>query len=65
MNITEAGCLGAALLACAAATGQVLSDLARRWVKPQATVEPRAAGYYEEQFARYRELYAALRRITS
>ncbi len=64
LDVTEAGCLGVAMLACAAATGQALPDLARRWVKPQATVLPRAAGGYDEQFARYRELYPALRRLT-
>ena len=63
LNVAEAGCLGAAMLACAATTGQALSDLARGWVKPQATVLPRTAGHYEERFARYRELYPALRRI--
>jgi xylulokinase len=64
LNVTEAGCLGVAMLACAAATGQALPDLSRRWVKPQATILPRTAGCYEEQFARYRKLYPALRRIT-
>ena len=64
LNVSEAGCLGVAMLACAATTGQPLGDLARRWVKPQATVSPRAAGGYDAQFARYRELYGALRRIT-
>jgi sugar (pentulose or hexulose) kinase len=63
LNVAEAGCLGVAMLACAATTGQALPELARGWVKPQATVLPRAAGYYEERFARYRELYPALRRI--
>jgi xylulokinase len=65
LNITEAGCLGAAMLACAATTRQVLLDLARRWVKPQATVMPRHADHYEELFARYRKLYPALHHITS
>ena len=64
LNVTEAGCLGVAMLACAAVTGQALPDLARRWVKPLATVMPRDTGHYEEQFTRYRELYPALRRIT-
>jgi hypothetical protein len=41
-----------------------LPNLARRWVKPLATVMPRDTGHYEEQFTRYRELYPALRRIT-
>ena len=65
LNVTEAGCLGVAMLAAVATTGQALSDLARRWVKPQATVTPHAAGHYDAQFARYRELYPALRRTTA
>jgi len=65
LNVTEAGCLGVAMLASAAATGQALPDLVRRWVKPKATVMPCAAGCYAEQFARYRELYPVLRRFSA
>ena len=65
LHVTEAGCLGVAMLACAATTGQALSDLVRRGVKPKATVMPRAAGCYDEQFARYRELYPVLRRFAA
>ena len=63
LNVTEAGCLGAAMLACAATTGQALPDLARRWVKPRAAVMPSAGAAYEEHFARYRELRPALLRV--
>jgi xylulokinase len=65
LNVTEAGCLGVAMLACAATTGEALPDLARRWVNPQATVTPRATARYDEQFARYRKLYPALRGLAS
>jgi xylulokinase len=64
LKVTEAGCLGVAMLACAATTGQALADLARRWVKPLATVMPNTARGYDEHFARYRALYPALRRIS-
>jgi xylulokinase len=64
LKVTEAGCLGVAMLACAATTGQALADLARRWVKPLATVMPNTARCYDEHFARYRALYPALRRIS-
>jgi xylulokinase len=63
LNVAEAGCLGVAMLACAATTGQALPDLARGWIKPQSAVLPRDAGDYEERFALYRELYPALQRI--
>jgi xylulokinase len=65
LKVKEAGCLGVAMLACAAVTGQSLADLARRWIKPQATARPRPGAGYEKQFARYRELYPALRRIAA
>ena len=67
LNVTEAGCLGAALLACAATTGRPLRDLARHWIKPVATLAPRAvaARWYDEQFARYRRLYPVLRQFAS
>ena len=65
LNVTEAGCLGVALLAAAAVTGQAVPALARQWVQPHATLTPRpaAARWYDEQFARYRQLYPALRKL--
>ena len=62
LNVTEAGCLGVALLACAAVTGQPVRELARQWIQPHTTLTPRPAAtrWYDEQFARYRQLYPAL-----
>ena len=67
LNVTEAGCLGVALLACAAVTGQTVPTLARQWVQPHTTLtpQPAAARWYDEQFARYRQLYPALRFLNS
>lgn len=51
LAVTEAGCLGVALLACAADTGAKPQDLAGAWVKRQEVVEPdpaRAAIYCEK-----------------
>jgi xylulokinase len=62
LNVTETGCLGAAMLACAATTGEALASLAGRWIKPVSTVVPNAARCYDEHFDRYRALYPALRR---
>lgn len=61
LNVTEAGCLGVAMLACAAETGQPLAQLARQWVRPQITVQPRTD--YTVQFARYRELHPQLHNL--
>jgi len=63
LAVTEAGCLGVALLACAAHTGAKPQDLVGAWVKPTSIVEPdpHRARQYEEKFAAYRELYPAIR----
>jgi len=65
LDIGEAGCLGVALLGCAAHTGAAVDGIARRWVKPRAVVRPRpeVAAVYERRFAVYRELYPALKRL--
>ncbi len=65
LAVTEAGCLGVALLACAADTGAALGELIERWVKAGSAIEPdpRRAARYDERFAAYRELYPAVREI--
>jgi xylulokinase len=64
LDVTEAGCLGAALLGCAAVTGQSPSTLARQWVTPRSSVAPQpdASRWYNRQFELYRNVYPALRR---
>lgn len=63
LNVTEAGCLGGAMLACAAVTGGDVRDLARTWVRAVGTVAPRPAqaATYAARFERYRALYPVLR----
>jgi xylulokinase len=63
VEVPEAGCLGVAMLACAALTAEPLTDIAQRWVRPVRTVEPRPAhaAVYEERFQHYRGLYRALK----
>ena len=65
LAVTEAGCLGVAMLACAADTAHGLSELVATWVKAGAAIEPdsRRAATYDERFAAYRELYPAVREI--
>ena len=67
LNVPEAGCLGVAMLACAATTGQPVHELARYWVQPHNTLAPRpaAARWYDDQFIRYRQLYPALQSINN
>ena len=63
LEVTEAGCLGAAMLACAARTGISPRVLAKHWVKTGRIVEPdaRHAACYEDRFSKYRELYPVMR----
>jgi xylulokinase len=65
MDVTEAGCLGAAMLACAADTGCPVDQLASTWVRRTSVCEPdpHRARWYRERFSAYRRLRPALRRL--
>lgn len=65
VNVSEAGCRGAALLARTARTGESAARLAGRWTKVIARYRPnpRHAAFYREKFARYRALYPRLRQV--
>ena len=65
LNVTEAGCLGAAILACSADTGESVHELAAKWVEPIETIYPQAENknWYSERFKLYRKLYNAVREI--
>jgi len=60
LEVTEAGCLGAAMLA-AKAIGDItsLEDCTKTWVKPNATYEPSLKDVlqYQESFEIYSKLY--------
>lgn len=60
--VTEAGCLGAAMLACAAQTREALPSLVHRWVKVTSLIEPipEHAEYYQERYKSYKRLYPVL-----
>jgi xylulokinase len=64
LAVTEAGCLGVALLACAADTGAKPQDLAGTWVKRQDVVEPdpKRAKVYREKFGVYQTVYPCMKR---
>lgn len=63
VGVTEAACLGCAMLACSAVTGEPVESLVSRWVKKGATVvpDPANAEYYGERFLVYKSLYPALK----
>jgi len=60
LDVTEAGCIGVAMLAKAFYTLQNISEIAKRWVKPLSKVEPKFHDYYNEKFNLYKKLYPAL-----
>jgi len=66
LNVTEAGCLGAAMLACAADTGKSIYQLAQEWIRPVSTVYPQAKykHWYEDKFKSYRMLYRTIKNIS-
>ena len=65
LDVTEAGCLGVAMLARSAETNEPVRDLARRWVRPIARIEPQpdAAKEYSRRFETYRAMYPVLKSI--
>ena len=65
LEVTEAGCLGAAILACAADTGCTSAEIAARWIKPGVRFAPNstAGGYYSERFEHFRRLRHLVGRV--
>ncbi len=65
LDVTEAGCLGVAMLARAADTGESIRELASKWVRPLSTVYPQDEykQWYDERFKLYLTLYDNVRQI--
>lgn len=65
VEVTEAACLGGAMLAAHAVSGEPVESLVSRWVKKGPTVhpDPDNAAYYGERFKLYRKLYPAIKRL--
>jgi xylulokinase len=66
LGMREAGCFGAAMLACSADTGRPVRDLASGWVKQAATVSPQPEyeQVYRERFDAYKMLYHNVKAIS-
>jgi xylulokinase len=60
-NITEAGCMGAAMLAKAAHTKINVAEIADEWVKPLTKLYPEKKKEYDQKFTLYKELYPMLK----
>ncbi|MCX6225273.1 MAG: FGGY-family carbohydrate kinase, partial [Bacteroidia bacterium] len=63
LDVTEAGCMGVAMLAKAAFTNQQVSDIVKKWVRPVSTVEPKLQNHYQAKFEIYKNLYPALKQL--
>jgi len=65
LDVTEAGCLGVAMLACSAFTGVSVRELAEKWVKPQSVLYPNKElkKWYDERFGLYKKLYGTVKGI--
>jgi len=65
LNVIEAGCLGVAMLACAAYTGVSVQELANVWVKPQSVLytQKKNRKWYDERFLQYKRLFTAVKEI--
>lgn len=63
LDVTEAGCMGVAMLARAFHSSQNVVDIAKRWVKPISKVEPKLQDYYNTKFNLYKKLYPALKEL--
>ncbi len=63
LNVTEAGCLGVAMLACASKTGVPIQEIAESWVRPISTVSPKPENksWYDDQFRKYQNLYSVIK----
>ncbi len=60
MQVTEATCMGAAMLAGQGLGALDAAEAQSEWAAPVKTFEPRDSAQYEDRFALYKELYDSL-----
>ncbi len=63
LDVTEAGCMGVAMLAKACNDKADVKDIAREWVRPVKRIIPSRQDYYKDKFNRYKNLYPALKTV--
>lgn len=63
LDVTEAGCMGASILARAAHTKQSVRQITSRWIKPVSQVKPRFHEVYDKRFELYKKLYPGLKNL--
>lgn len=63
LDVTEAGCMGVAILARAAHTKQEISQITSKWIKPVSQVKPLHSDFYEKKFDLYKRLYPVIKKL--
>jgi xylulokinase len=63
LDVSEAGCMGVAMLAKAFNEKIDFREISSQWVKPVARVEPKLNSHYNSKFEQYRNLYHSLKNI--
>jgi xylulokinase len=63
LDVTEAGCIGVAMLAKSYATRENVAKIAAAWVKPVYKAEPKLKDHYDIKFNSYKKLYPALKSL--
>ncbi len=63
LDVTEAGCMGVAILAKAAQSKQDISQIAKRWSKPVSYIQPEFNDFYNKKFDLYKRLYPGVKKL--
>ncbi len=65
VQVTEAACLAAAILAYSAHTDEPVESIVKRWVKTDSVIEPERARaeFYTYQFEKYKMIYPSIKGI--
>ena len=63
LDVTEAGCLGVAMLAMCAFTKESIISVSKKWINPVSRVIPGNKEIYDKKFELYKELYPAIKKL--
>jgi xylulokinase len=61
LDVTEAGCMGVAMLAKAGHKKESVAQIAKNWIKPVSQIKPQNHDFYNKKFSLYKNLYPALK----
>jgi xylulokinase len=60
-EVTEAGCIGVAMLARAYHSNLKVGDIAKKWIRTVTRIEPKNTDHYNSKFQQYKKLYHVLK----